>query len=188
MNPSEISMSSAASGIHSQVQTSSIYQLKRARSYAKGTVTRIQNELKQLMLDSENIDRITKRVIDLKNAFKKFQEKYNDYHSSLVSKNDLQESLEYFTNEDRKVAQILQTIEQWTDSEKLKLEQSLLLPDLQPEDSVSNVSSIISKSTRLSKSSVISRASKSSSFSSAAKVRVSAKKAALSAEKAKLKQ
>ena len=67
-------------------------------------------------------------------------------------------------------------------SVKSKLDQSLPMPDLRPEDSVSNISLIISKSTKLSKGSVNSRASNSSSFANAAKLRVSGRKAALSAE------
>ena len=100
----------------------------------------------------------------------------------------MQESLDYFTHEERKVNQIIQTIEQWTVFAKSKLEQSLPLPDLRPEDSVSNILSIVSKSTKLSKGSVNSRASKSSSFASAVKLHVSTRKAALLAEIASLKR
>ena len=48
-------------------------QLKRARSAAKGIITKKQNEIKELLLNVENLESIKEKLPELDDAIDKFQ-------------------------------------------------------------------------------------------------------------------
>lgn len=85
-------------------------QLKRSRSAAKGSITRVQNEIKDLLLDVRNVDIIKEKIPELDAAMESFEGAHNLYHTNLVDECDIEESLEYFEAEKTRVCNLKQRI------------------------------------------------------------------------------
>ena len=177
----------------SGVEHERILRLKRSRSSAKGVVTKRQNELLKLVKDSNKVDQVRSKVMELELALRNFYEAHDTYHAVLIDDNDIQDSIEYFKTVKHMGAAVMQTFDMWFKSVELKLQEELdLAISLHPEDSISNIGSVNSNVTLASgrsksKSVSSSRLSRSSTASSA-RLKASAKKAALSVEAAALKK
>ena len=168
-------------------------RLQRSRSSAKGVVTKRQRELLELMKDSNNVDQVRAKVLELELALKKFNEAHDKYHAELIDDSAIQNSIEYFESVKRMGTALIQTFDVWLKSVEFKLQEELdLAISLRPEDSISNVGSInpnASLTPRKSKSKSTTSSSLSrSSTASSARLRASAKKASLSVEAAALKK
>lgn len=66
-----------------------IRQLKKARSSAKGILSKKQNEIKELMLDTNNLSEIKQKLSDFETAVKKFQSAHQLVHENLKDEYDI---------------------------------------------------------------------------------------------------
>ena len=71
------------------IQSEKLLQLKRSRSSKKGTLTRVQNEIKELMLSSSNYDLVKDRIKEFKQFLQEFKEAHAAYHSQLCEENEI---------------------------------------------------------------------------------------------------
>ena len=169
-----------------------ILRLKCSRSGSKAAVTRRQRELLELMKNSDNVDQVRSKFLDLELAMRNFNEAHDKYHAELTNESAIRDSIEYFESVKCMGTAVFQSFDAWLQSAQFKLQEELdPAISLHPEDSISNIGSTKSKSAassrrRKSKSSASSSLSQSSTPSSA-RLRASAKKAALSVEAAALK-
>ena len=69
-----------------------IRQLKKARSSTKGILSKKQNEIKELMLDANNLSGIKQKLSELEAAVKKFQSAHQLVHESLKEYDVLESS------------------------------------------------------------------------------------------------
>ena len=126
----------------SGVEHERILGLKRSRSSAKGVVTKRQNELLQLMKDSNDVEQVRSKVIELESALRNFYEAHDKYHAVLIDDNDIQDSIEYFESVKHVGTALIQTFDVWFKSVQSKLQEELdLAISLHPEDSVINIGS-----------------------------------------------
>ena len=183
-----------------------ILRLKRSRSGSKAVVTRRQRELLELTKNSGNVDQVRAKFLELELAMRNFNEahKYpaelinfneahDKYHAELIDESAIRDSIEYFESMKRVGTSVFKSFDAWLQSAEFKLQGELdLAISLHPEDSISIIGSINSKSAASSRrhKSVKSSASSSLSWSSTtscARLRASAKKAALSVEASALR-
>ena len=158
-------------------------ETRKARSSAKGIVTKKIKEISGLMTDESNADEVLKKSAELEQAFKKFQEAHKAFHRQLEDPEPIGESGNYYQSVLNKVEQLQENVDVWLAG----VEASRLLRscEMNPEDSISNAS-LRTITSRSSCSSHSSRTSHNSSASSRA--RAAAKKAILKAGVATLKR
>ena len=152
--------------------------LKKARSHAKGNVTRKANKLNELLTAREHYNTVREVAKELKDTFKEFQIAHEVYHNQIEEESDKEESSRYFIE----VLELVSGLER--DVSLRRMQSESYTPDvsiyrggdIQPYDSVSNASSQTGSKT----SSVRSSASE--------KARAAAKKAALEAKAETLKE
>ena len=85
--------------------------LKRTRSAAKGYITRVQNEIKDLLLNVDNLDSVKEKLPDLDLAAERFRSAHENYHSNLTDEVDVEESQEYFESEMARVYDLKQRVD-----------------------------------------------------------------------------
>ena len=146
-------------------------QLRKARSIAKGMVTRKANKLNELLTAGENANAIKEIVNDLDGVSKQFQNAHEEYHKLLKDEQALTESTVYCNTVNELVSELRVKTETW-------LQQPAPPPQadqnqVQPHDSASTVGSQRSSSIR---------------SSSSAKAKAAAKQAALEAKANALKK
>ena len=161
------------------IRSEKLLQLKRSRSSKKGILTRIQNEIKELMLNSSNYDLVKDRIEEFKQFLQEFKEAHAAYHSQLREENEIKESNEYYGAAVLIGTDLARDVGNWISSTAVIVETRLprSQEDLHPEDSISNSGSRASSksSRRLRKgSSIVSRASSRASSISAAKTKAAA--------------
>ena len=71
--------------------------LKTTRASAKRAVTKEINQIRQCIAE-DNIESLSNSVIKLKDLFRAFTWSHTEYHDSLVSDEDIDESDAYFRN------------------------------------------------------------------------------------------
>ena len=71
----------------------------RERSYFKGIITRIQNQIKDLMWDLNNVEDVRAKVSELENALRKFHAIHKQYHSTLSNEIEIKNSRGYYACE-----------------------------------------------------------------------------------------
>ena len=71
-------------------------ETKKARSRAKGMVTKKIKEISGLMTEEGNADEVIKKSSALEQAFKKFQEAHEAFHSQLEDPEAIGESGNYY--------------------------------------------------------------------------------------------
>ena len=175
------------------IRSEKLLQLKRSRSSKKGILTRVQNEIKELMLNSSNYDLVKDRIEEFKQFLQEFKEAHAAYHSERRKENEIKKSNEYYNAAVLLGTDLARDVGNWISSTAVIVETRLprSQEDLRPEDSISNTSSrASSKSSRRSRkgSSIVSRASSRASSISAAKTKAAAKRAVLQAEAASLER
>ena len=152
-------------------------ETRKARSSAKGIVTKKIKEISGLMTDESNADEVLKKSAELEQAFKKFQEVHEAFHRQLEDPEPIGEFGNYYQSVLNKVEQLQENVDVWLAG----VEASRLLRsyEINPEDSISNASlrTITSRSSRTSHNS-------SASF----RARAAAKRAILKAKVATLKR
>ena len=120
-----------------------IYRLKRTRAGKKANVTKLRNEVQQLMADYKNIDKVSEKFVEVDNAMKTFRDAHLKYHAELTDEFDIDESKEYYDSEESKVSRRLDNITAWINSEKRRIDETIAdyVSDVRvsPQDSVSNV-------------------------------------------------
>ena len=162
-----------------------IRQLKKVRSCAKGNLSKKQNEIKELMLDPNNLSEIKQKLLDLEIAVKKFQSAHQMVHENLQDEYDILEYNDYFNTEMERIADLKQGVNELC--ERITISHEIL-----PEDSVSNAGSQHgSRVTNVSKRSrASSRASAASAVSSisASRAKATAKLAMLEARATSLRK
>ena len=155
-------------------------EAKKARSSAKGIVTKKIKEISGLMTEESNADEVIKKSAELEQAFKKFQEAHEAFHSQLEDPEPIRESTNYYELVLNEVEQLQENVDVWLAG----VEASWLLRsyDINPEDSISNFSlrTVTSRSSRSSRTSHY--------FSASARARAAAKRAILKAEVTTLKR
>ena len=161
-------------------------ETKKARSSAKGIVTKKIKEISGLMTEESNADEVVKKSAELEQAFKKFQEVHEAFHRQLEDPEPIGESGNYYQSVLNEVEQLQENVDVWLAG----VEASWLLRsyEIHPEDSISNASlrTVTSHSSRSSRTSLSSHTSHNSSAS--ARARAAAKRAILKAEVATLKK
>ena len=174
-------------------------RLRKARSHSKGLITRLQNQLKELMWDLSNIEEVRCKVDELVTALRKFRAVHLRYHAKLDDEDEIEDSREYYAREEQKVNDMLRTIDVWIITAQTKIQQETVELGIRPEDSVSHISqnsrSTVSskakaKSTLRKSASLLSENSKSLSSISDISDKIkekAAKKAALEEELSLLK-
>ena len=85
-------------------------QLKRSRGACKGSVTRKENEILELMNDYGNLDVVRERMTELDEAEQNFRSAHDKYHSMLDNEPDKQESKEYYAGVERGIRYLKQRI------------------------------------------------------------------------------
>ena len=78
------------------IPSENLLRLKKRRSTKKGILTRVQNEIKGLMLNSDNYDLVKDRIEEFKQLLQEFKEAHAAYHSQLSDENENKESNEYY--------------------------------------------------------------------------------------------
>ena len=71
-------------------------QLRKARSIAKGNVTRKANKVNELLTACDNAESVTKIANELDDVLKQFQNTHEAYHSVLTEEKDINDSNLYF--------------------------------------------------------------------------------------------
>lgn len=71
------------------VRSEKLLQLKRSRSAKKGILTKAQNEIKGLMLNSNNYNLVKDRIEEFKQLLQEFKEAHATYHSQLRDENEI---------------------------------------------------------------------------------------------------
>ena len=104
-------------------------QLKRARSNAKGILSKRQNNIIELMLDTNNLPELGERLMDLEKALEKFQLAHKTFHSTLRDEDDIVESNDYYDTVVERISDLKQRAIDW--------KQSSIQCDIQPGDSLS---------------------------------------------------
>ena len=176
------------------IESESLRTLKQSRGALKGNVTKAQNEIREFMRDPSNVDLVKRKFEELKLIVDDFNKAHIAYHEKLTNEHDKAESSEYFKAVNELLAELECGKTDWiksteTPSTRRQSPLTQTIPEIDPDDSISNVGSRHStKLTRLSKSS--SGSSKVSRYSSlsAAKARAAAKRATLEAEAANLER
>ena len=166
--------------------------LKQSRSATKGLVTKAQNDVRNLMRDSTNVELVKTKLEDLNLIVEDFNNAHHAYHQNLSDEHAIKESNEYFEAVNQSMADLVNEVARWIEP-SINLPAETLTsatvepPELKPEDSVSNVGSRASTKLSRRSGSVTSRASRASSIS-AAKTKAAAKRAVLEAEAANLER
>jgi len=168
------------------VRSEKLRQLKRSRS-SKGILTKAQNEIKGLMLNSNNYNLVKDRIEEFKHLLQEFKEAHAAYHSQLRDENEIKVSNDYYDAAVLLGTDLARDVSNWISS--TATETRLLQEELRPEDSISNAGShASSKSSHRSRkgsstgSHASSCASARASSISAAKTKGAAKRAVLQAE------
>ena len=142
-------------------------QLRKARSTAKGNVTK----LNELLTACDNVDAIKEIANYLDEVSIQFQSAHEAYHSLLKEEQGLTYSTVYFNSVDELVSELKTKTKLWLKQPATQFQEN----QIQPHDSVSTVVSHISShfTTRSKTSSIRSK--------SCAKAKAAAKQAALEA-------
>lgn len=148
-------------------------ETKKARSRAKGIVTKKINEISGLMTEESNADEVIKKSAKLEHAFKKFQEARDTFHSQLEDPEPIGESGNYYESVLSEVEQLQENVDVWLAG--VEASRFLRSYEINPEDSISNAF----LRTVISRSSCSSCTSHNSSAS--ARARAAAKRAILKA-------
>ena len=69
------------------MESENILRLKKKRSSKKGILTRVQNEIKGLILNSDNYDLVKDRIEEFKQLLQEFKEAHAAYQSQLSDEN-----------------------------------------------------------------------------------------------------
>ena len=179
------------------IDAESLRKLKQVRGSKKGIVTRLHDEIRQLMTDRLNASQVKEKLDQLHKAFEEFSRAHIAYHDRLEDLYDIEDSHEYFKSVEQSHGRLAGEISRWivaptapngSDSNNpLEVNIRDLLDDVTPSDSVSNAGSGSRASSKSSRHSVRSEKSTSSSVLSA-RAKAAAKKAMLEAEATKLEE
>ncbi|CAB3997294.1 PREDICTED: uncharacterized protein LOC107342904, partial [Paramuricea clavata] len=158
-----------------------LQQLKRARGLARAHVTKKINRIRGLMNNPDNLSTIKDLLNELPNVLYEFQRAHNAYHSQICDENELHGSEQYGKAVELSVKELEHEIDSLVKQVQLNIERSFKGQHvsetqirIQPEDSISNVSSRVSSRSNSMCSSTRS--------TSSAKAKAAAKKAALEAQ------
>ena len=179
------------------IRSEKLLKLKKSRSSKKGVITKTQNEIKEMMTDSNNTELVKDRIEEFKLLVQDFKDAHAAYHSQLCDEHEIEESNEYYDAALLSASDLARDVGNWITSMAIEGTKLLENPvEIHPEDSVSNVGSRVrsKRSSHRSKkgsaisSRVSSRASSRVSSISAAKAKAAAKRAVLQAEAANLER
>lgn len=159
-------------------------QLRRNRSAAKGRVTRKIKELTELKLSLQDVNEARIKAQEFDDVIAIFYAAHDAYHATINNEHELEESDEYLEIETRRIQNFQQTLKEWI--KKFTTEQSRSEIEIKSGDSVSNIGYKGSRRSRISASS--SRRSQASSSAHSSLATAKAKKAALVAEAAALRE
>ena len=133
------------------IRSENLLQLKRSRSAKKGIHTRVQNEIRELMLNSSNYDLVNERIEEFKQFLQEFKEAHAAYHLQLHEEPKVNESNKYYDAAILLGTDLARDVGNWISSTAVNVETRLprSQEDLHPEDSISNAGSrASSKSSR----------------------------------------
>ncbi|PFX21826.1 hypothetical protein AWC38_SpisGene13688 [Stylophora pistillata] len=129
-----------------------LLHLKRSRSGSKAVLTRRQRELIELMKNSDNVDQVRAKFLEFELAMRNLYEAHDKYHAELIDGSVIRDSIEYFESVKRVGTAVFQSFDALLQSAEFKLQEEFdLAISLHPEDSISNIGSVISKSTASSR-------------------------------------
>ena len=102
-----------------------ILRLKCSRSGSKAAVTRRQRELLELMRNSDNVDQVRAKFLELELAMTNFNEAHYKYHAELIDESAIQDSIEYFESVRRVGTSVFKSFDAWLQSAEFKLQGEL---------------------------------------------------------------
>ena len=73
-----------------------ILRLKHSRSGSKAVITRRQHKLLELMKNSDNVDQVRAKFLELELAMRNFNDAHDKCHAELIHESAIQNSTEYF--------------------------------------------------------------------------------------------
>ena len=123
---------------------------KKARSRAKGIVTKKIKEISGPMTEEGNADEVIKKSSELEQAFKKFQEAHEAFHSQLEDPEAIVESGNYYKSVLDEVEKLQENIDVWLAG--VEAPRLVRWYEINSEDSVSNATlrTVTSRSSRSS--------------------------------------
>ena len=90
-----------------------MYQLREARSIAKGNVTKKANKINELLTACDNTESVTKIANELDDVLKQFQDTHKAYHNMLKEEQEINESTLYFDSVNKLVMEHKAKINSW---------------------------------------------------------------------------
>ena len=87
-------------GLRKKTVAGAVYErilcLKCSQAGSKAVVTRRQHELLELMKNSDNVDQVRAKLLELELAMRNFNEAHDKYHTELIDESAIRDSIEYF--------------------------------------------------------------------------------------------
>jgi len=123
------------------IRSENLLRLKKRRSSKKGILTRVQNEIKGLMLNSDNYDLVKDRIEEFKQLLQEFKEAHAAYHSQLSDENEIKESDEYYDTAVLLGTDLAHDVGNGILATTVETRLLQSQEDLHPEDSISNAGS-----------------------------------------------
>jgi len=102
------------------VRSEKLPQLKRSRSAKKGILTKAQNEIKGLILNS-NYDLVKDRIEEFKQLLQEFKEAHTTYHSQLCYENEIKESNDYYDAAVHVATDLARDVGNWISSTAIEI-------------------------------------------------------------------
>ena len=109
-------------------------ELKRNRSNANQALTKKQNEIKELMTDTNNASGIDNKLQDLKQYLRNLLMRHRVLHENLHVEDDIEKLNDYFDIEQERITNLRQRVHEWNELCSYQVE----LHDVHPDDSSSN--------------------------------------------------
>jgi len=114
-------------------------ETKKAHGVAKGALTRKIIQITDLMTDENNVNKVKRKLNELREAFHEFQAVHRTFHSQLKEREAIEESTSYYDSVSDQVEHLQENVDVWlTGIETTRLMNSFQVK-IRPEDSVSSV-------------------------------------------------
>ena len=102
----------------------------------------VSAELLELMKNSDNVDQVRAKLLDLELALRNFNEAHDKYHAELTDESAIRDSIECFESMRHIGTAVFQSFDTCLRSAQSKLQEKLdLASGLHPEDSISKIGS-----------------------------------------------
>ena len=94
------------------VTSETLTQLKASRTSTKGWITKRSNEIKELMTDFKNGEKVKDKSQRLHKTISDFRSAHEAYHKELTNDDEIQASIEYLDNAEQSTHAIIREIQE----------------------------------------------------------------------------